>query len=611
MNEQEVKTKMLGYAAKAWGFSDAAIENSFDPLVGLLLGAGAHEISKVYHEIHSTESRLLLKLTQLLTPDVLTGAAPAHSLCHATPVDVDGSTNTLQHFYFQRKIETRFGRDEMEDVFFTPAGSFSLVAAEVRMQASGNKLFAYKAALSKETASTADNNNSLVNRIWIGVEALEDWKYVSELSLFFEHRNPAEANTFYRDLASATFMCNGRVLDVKVGLEDKRSSNKTLHKKLVEGHYNITAQNEEHVVSFYNRQFANVILPEDLMGGSEALLPDHPEEAFPATAFQKIAKKLLWISVDIPAKSKKYSLSDVVCALNCFPVINRKKEEFTYSLHDKHTIIALQSPGRFLDIIDVHSQNDVPYFETAISNPSQAEAGSYLLRHSGIGRFDKRNALEMTEYMLQLLRDESASFSALGKDLVESQVKQVNQLISAIDQRVEMAKKTGDESFSYLIVNALNFPENIFVQYWHTNAESANKVRPGTKLNSYQGSAFMRDSVYLMTSSTGGRNSLSPIESVSVYKNAVLTRQRIVTPKDIETACFMIGGSNLLNVKIEKGVTIEPGTEGNYVRCINVNLHFKPNAIQAEEAMLVGREIQTYLENHSSGMYPFNVVVEN
>ncbi len=208
-----------------------------------------------------------------------------------------------------------------------------------------------------------------------------------------------------------------------------------------------------------------------------------------------------------------------------------------------------------------------------------------------------------------MLRDESASFTALGKDLIESQVKQVNQLISSMEQRVASAKKAGDESLSYLIVNALNFPENIFIQYWHTDAESANQIRPNTKLSTYQGNAFTRDSVYLMTSSTGGRNSLSPIESVSVYKNAVLTRQRIVTPKDIETACFMIGGNNLSKVQIKKGVMIEPGTDGNYVRCVDVNLQFKSNTLQIEEASLVCREIQTYLENHSSGMYPFNVEV--
>jgi hypothetical protein len=392
MEEQEIRSKMLSYAAKAWGFSDAAIENSFDPLVSLLLGAGAHEIGKVYHEIHSAESRLLLKLTQLLTPDVLTGATPAHALCHATPIDIDGVTNTYQHFYFQRKGETRFGREESEDIFFTPAGNFALAAAEVRMQASGNKLFFYKTALSKETTANSDGAAINSNKIWIGIEGLEDWKYIKELPLFFEHRNPAEANSFYKDLASATISCNGKVLESKIGLDDKRNTNRTLHQKLVEGHYNITAQTEEHIQSFYNRQFVRVVLPDDLFSENALEISDHPEQNFPASNFQKIPKKLLWISIEIPGKNRKYNLPDVVCALNCFPVINRRKEEFTYRLSEKHTIIALQSPGRFLDIVDVRSQDDVPYFETAISNPSQAEAGSYLLRHSGTGRFDKRNA---------------------------------------------------------------------------------------------------------------------------------------------------------------------------------------------------------------------------
>ncbi|MBX2902038.1 MAG: type VI secretion system baseplate subunit TssF [Chitinophagales bacterium] len=607
MEEQEIRSRMLSYAAKTWGFADTAIENSFDPLVNLLLGASAHELEKVYNEIHSTESRLLLKLTQLLTPDVLTGATPAHAICHATPTDLEAKTTTYQHFYFQKKRENGM-RETYSEVFFTPSGEFLLTPAEVRLLACGNKLFNYKTSVTKETIATAIGKTLAPNTIFIGIEPLANISDIKTFTLFFENRNPAEAAAFYKDLASAKFYFGTQELTLQPGIEDMRKHSVSLYKKLIESHYNITTQNETHATSFYNRHFVTLELStQNIQQTTETEAQAQLENAFGASALQKVKSPMLWITMELPPRDQPFNLSDIFCATNCFPVINRKKEDITYRIEDKHTIIALQSPSKFLDIIEVRAQDDTPFFETAISNPAQTPAGSYLLRHSGVGRFDKRSAVEYTQYMLQLLRDESASFSALGRDFIETQVKQVNQVIASIEQRMNEALLQGSESISYLLLNTATFPDNVFIQYWNTDAADGNNVRPGTKLNTYQGNAFMRDSVILMTNSTGGKNSLSPSESVNVYKNNVLTRQRIVTPKDIEVACAAIAGNYVDHASVKKGVIMESGNNGNYTRCIEVNLHFKQHSLDESIKQDVCREVLVYLENNSSGMFPFKV----
>ena len=53
---------MIKNASRLWGFQDTQAENSFDPFVGLILGALASELTKVSNEINSTESRILEKL---------------------------------------------------------------------------------------------------------------------------------------------------------------------------------------------------------------------------------------------------------------------------------------------------------------------------------------------------------------------------------------------------------------------------------------------------------------------------------------------------------------------------------------------------------------------
>lgn len=610
MEEQEIRSRMLSYAAKAWGFSDTAIENSFDPLVNLLLGAAAHELEKVYNEIYSTESRLLLKLTQLLTPDVITGSTPAHAICHATPTDIGVTTTPEQHFYFQRKREVGM-RETYDEIFFTPAGNFLLTPAEVRLLACGNKLFNYKTSVTKETLTTAGIKSLPKNTAYIGIEPLSDLSDIKSFTLFFDNRNPSEAAAFYKDLANAKFFFGNVPLKVVPGIEDLRARSLSLHKKLIESHYNITTQNESHALSFYKRNFVTIHLAEDELSNKKAHAEATSmiEEIFDPQALQRIKHPVLWLTMEMPPRDQPFNLSDIFCATNCFPVLNRKKEEMTYRIEDKHTIIALQSPVSFLDMIDVRGQNNTPFFETAISNPSQTPAGSYLLRHSGVGRFDKRSAVEYTQYMLQLLRDESASFSALGRDFIEAQVKQVNQSIAAIEQRISEALLKGSDSISYLLLNALHYPDNVFIQYWNTDAGNGNNVRPGTKLNTYQGNAFMRDSVVMMTNSTGGKNPLSPSESINVYKNNVLSRQRIVTQKDIEIACAAIAGEHVEKVSVKKGVMIDSGANGNYTRCIEVGLHFNPRISDESIKENICREVQVYLESHSNGMFPFKVEI--
>src|SRR2546423_14597202 len=86
-SRHHIKTRMLKNAARSWGYPETEAENNFDPLVAMLLASCSTELEKISGEIHASRARVLERLVQLLSPDVLTGALPAHGIACALPAE--------------------------------------------------------------------------------------------------------------------------------------------------------------------------------------------------------------------------------------------------------------------------------------------------------------------------------------------------------------------------------------------------------------------------------------------------------------------------------------------------------------------------------------------
>src|SRR5262249_804863 len=101
-----IKDRMLKNAARTWGYPETEAENNFDPLVGMLLTACSIELEKISGEIHNSRSRILERLVQLLSPDVLTGALPAHSVVSAVPVEKTLDIKEDDQYYITRRVNS-------------------------------------------------------------------------------------------------------------------------------------------------------------------------------------------------------------------------------------------------------------------------------------------------------------------------------------------------------------------------------------------------------------------------------------------------------------------------------------------------------------------------
>ncbi|MBS1614700.1 MAG: hypothetical protein JST06_01125, partial [Bacteroidetes bacterium] len=173
-------------------------------------------------------------------------------------------------------------------------------------------------------------------------------------------------------------------------------------------------------------------------------------------------------------------------------------------------------------------------------------------------RFDSRNAAEYLNYLVELLRDESRAFAAFGQDFMAAAIKDLNQNIGLIDQKIRQNLHLLQTAPTYLLVNPVEESDTIFVKFWTSNGAAANAIRANTSLELYEGSAFKRNSIILMSNTSGGMDKLENTETLKAFKSVLLSRGRIVTAADIKNFCSSFLQSHAADIQVERSVGLSP-----------------------------------------------------
>ncbi|MBL7728045.1 MAG: type VI secretion system baseplate subunit TssF, partial [Dinghuibacter sp.] len=197
---QEIKDRLLKTASALWGYKETQAENYFDPLVGILLGACATELKKIAHDIEDTRTRVLERLVQLLNPEVLSGALPAHAVACASPADKQATLHSEIQFYTTKKTSGGDEPNSSKTIFFTPTGPFTICRTHITAMATTKKVYAVKETLKKETLLHAREQaaHPYQHSIWLGLEQAASLP--AEALFFFELRNEARRPQFYHAL---------------------------------------------------------------------------------------------------------------------------------------------------------------------------------------------------------------------------------------------------------------------------------------------------------------------------------------------------------------------------------------------------------------------------
>lgn len=567
---------MLKHALNYWNLKNTEL---LDPIVKIMLEALSTELFNLGNEIKDSEVRLLEKIANLLAPEFLTCPNPAHAIMHATPAEVQEVISETDHFYTPKKYSSKQDEtlDKTIDIFFTPVGKLKLFQAGISCLVTGNHLYAIDGNHNKMITGQTKAGSRLDSQVlWLGISLDEKIEDIDNLFFYFDwkHMDHTLSNLNYQLLPLSKWFLNDEEITITEGLPYEQKQAGTSARKDLSFDYDLLSLVEKDISNFYNRKF--ITISGNRGTNIQPLKENYPaafRNVFSEPDLQKFTEKLLWIKVVFPAALQQASLDELYVHTNSFPVMNRQLNELKYRLKNGSNIIPLKVSGmeQFLSVRSLADEMH-SYIATPFRKTEEEELGTYTLRNGGVERFDNRNAKEFISYVLELLRSESAAFSAHGNDFIGSTLREMDQRIALMEQKTKAIANTTSEIPHYIIAKPYEGCEMMYVEYWTTNSEMANVVRSGVKLQEYNGSKINSDSLFLITTSGGGKNRLKPEERVKAFRYGLMTRNRIVTKEDIRNLCFYELGDRIDKVDIERGIEMSAHPKQSFQRTIDITI---------------------------------------
>jgi hypothetical protein len=600
--KEDIRTRMLRNAMDYWGTTNI---NDMDPMVRLLVEALSTELFNVSNDVKNLENRVLSKISRILASDYLTSALPAHAVLKGQPVETQESVTINNHFFYKRQQSSDTSRKEENDVFFSPAGEVSLFNAGIRYTSSGVHLYEYDEAMRRNTVLTASSRlNTEPNTLWLGIDCAPALNNLQNLALFFEWSDYAANDDFYKLLSVVKCYTNNEEIETQPGLiykEDLDAGSRPVFYE--QDVINLITRD---IKEYYNNRFISIIDSKlnDISSYRQAF-PDVFANIFNPAELSRL-QPCVWLKLTFPAAISLGIIDDLQVSVNCFPVLNRKRHEHKYRLRDVNNIIPIKVSDKdhFLSVKEVHDDRNIFYSEIPYTQAAQNFEGSYSIRNGGAERFDSRNARQTIDYLLELLRDEKAAFASYGTDFLNSVLKTLEQNLALIEKKTRMAED-GHEPFNYLIVKPDGKATMLYLQYWTTLADAANNIRRGARLQQFETLKIKADSLRLMTSTIGGRDSLGATERVQAYKYGLTTKDRIVTQADLISFCYYELGNKVTDVKIGKGLMVSSNPKEGFKKTVDVYL--KP----ADEVKLSAEEWDTLLTLLESKLTSRSVINSN
>ena len=199
--------------------------------------------------------------------------------------------------------------------------------------------------------------------------------------------------------------------------------------------------------------------------------------------------------------------------------------------------------------------------------------GLYSVRKGGMERFDERNAIDMMNSVLELIRDEVSAFSVYKKDDVTDALKKMTQQMRLLEQKTTNADKITSEEINYVIVNPFEGAIHFKAAYWVTQCDDANNLRAGMSLDplKYTSTKTLRG-ITLLTDTMGGRKEQKGTNAIEAYKYALTTRDRIITKEDIKNFCKVMLKDELKKVEVKRGTIISDKTKEGFIRTVEIEI---------------------------------------
>ncbi|WP_462267407.1 type VI secretion system baseplate subunit TssF [Mucilaginibacter sp.] len=609
-SKEDIRARMLRNALDFWGTANV---NDLDPFVKLLVEALSSEIFNVSNDVKNLENRILNKLSRILASDHLTSALPAHAILMAQPVEAAETLSTTSHFFYRKPGAVDAAeKSEAFDMFFTPVGNIPMFNAGIRYIFSGRQLYAVDDNMNRTTVATAAPGYSPEqNTLWIGIESNPQLNSLQNAALFFEWPGYTANEEFYNLLSVMKCQLQGQEVELMPGLyylDDYASPGKPVFYER-----NTMNQITRDIKDYYNNRFISLI--DERLGNFSRHQETLPAELLPIFNVGDVNRipPCIWLKFTFPAAISLQVIDELQITMNCLPVMNRRLYEQKHRLRNISSIIPVKPGPRehFLSVKALYDDRQVTYQETPYGEADNTPEGSYTIRNGGAERFDTRNARQTIEYLFELLRDEKAAFAAYGNDFLNSTIKRMEQSLALIEKKAQQSHHMA-ELINYLMVKPYEKSTMMYLQYWTTLADEANHIRRGSRLQQFEMIKFKPDSVRLLSSTVGGRNSLGATERIQAYKYGLITKDRIVTEADLISFCHYELGAKITGVRIAKGVNMSGNPKEGLQKTTDVYL--KPSydyRLSAEEWDTLLTLLHSKLKSRSMGNVNYRLFIES
>lgn len=604
-NEKDIKNRMIEKSASLWGIAPKDIDSSFDPLVSLIISACASEISKIEGEIYNSQSRITERLIQLMTPEAIHGANPAHAIAYADPVDKSITINSKHQLYCKRKTSLDRNETLKKNIFFSPSREMRLIDAKISHVLCGDKLYVHNEKKGKKFIGTIENFGN-PSKLYLGINSHSDNVPLKDVSLYFEYEDASLNDLFYHHLKNVKCLLNSDKLTTIKGFFDHKEQQRLNVEAIFNSVTNKTKSIEDRINQFYEKNFISIKSLSYL--SKKGKMPDGVFSEIDIKSYPEL-QDLNWIEIEFPRIINANILEQVSVSLNAFPVLNRKLNSFSYQLKDFIHIVPIQTNDLFLDIQTVENTEGKNYLLRQNSTNDQRK-GTFILREDQAGKLDSRNAKQFLSHMMELMKEESAAFSFLGSDFLQANINKLNQTILLLEKRAEDLTRQPNETV-YLSVKPYNAKENLMVEYWTTDGSLGNKIKGGSLLYNYEGTDIKQKSAKLLTSTFNGKDSLGMGERLNNYRSSLLSRDRIVTKKDVSALCYSVYNNHIKDVEVKKSYSSDISINKGVVACMKITLYAsKENQLEDQEWQLLNNNLLSILEEKSINVFPYVIEVK-
>ena len=612
LSKDQIKDRLLKRAAKQWGYNDVELENVFDPIVNLLFDVCAKELEKISNEIFSSRRRMTERLVDILTPTSATKATPARGIMRAYPVENESILHDHHQFFLQKKEINPYNPIEnvIKNYHFGPTIPVKLNRNKINYVVLPSGIQNIEKNQFREFVSEKNLLKKVPHgTIWLGLKHEGDG-IINDLMFYFYLKNINDRTKFFHFLPRAKWSINNVPLTTAKGYNNDEETKKVKYDLKQHDIYHIK-KIEEHTNDFY---FKNFITVKDSVTIDESHyeIPTEFEDLIPSKELEKIKedKKLIWIKIEFPNVIGPSILSDIFCSNNCFPVINKKLNETQGNIKELLDIYPLKlNDDYFLELFSVMNDRN-KNFDVITNNDDPEDENYAYLRFGGVARFDERNAAEEINYLIDLIRDEAAAFSRLGHDFTDNNLKEINQIIARFKTKMN---QTGMQNVNnpYLVLHTEKTKEKgtLFIKYWTTNGDDANKISTFTKFSIFKGSDFEKDNIMLLSSTQGGRNELTNSEKIYAYRENLISNQRVVTRQDIIILCKNHFGDAVENIEVVNGIQTGLDSTIGYTPTIDILLTRKDKDYYTEEEWdFLSEDLKLLIEKRALNIVPFRIV---